>query len=144
MALPWADFGWTIFFTLAGLALTFVGLLVLDWIVPYQFLEEIDRGNMAVAWMIFGFMISSGLILHGAFQQGSGLVQDLAYAVVGMLLNYLGYYIWEWITPKWSLNKAIKEGSVPAGIVVAGIFVAIGLTVSGAFGGGLISILNAL
>jgi putative membrane protein len=144
MALPWADFGWTIFFTLAGLTLTFVGLLVLDWITPYRFLEEIERGNKAVAWMIFGFLVSSGLILKSAFQQDPGLVESLAYAVVGMLLNYLGYYIWEWITPRWSLNQAIKNGSVPAGIVVAGIFIAIGLTVSGAFGGGIFRVIMNL
>lgn len=141
MGMPWADFGWTIFFTLSGLALTVVGLVVFDLLVPYEILEEIEHDNHAVAWVVFGFVASSGLVLHAAYQQGTVLLHDLGYAVIGLLLNFLGYFVWEWVTPKWGLNKAIKAGSVPAGIVVAGIFLAIGLTVSGSFGGGLLSLM---
>ncbi len=133
MNLPWESFGWTLIFTFTGLALMFVGLLVFDWLVPFKLFVEAESGNEAVGWLIAGFLISTGIVLGDAFRHNVGLLQGVTYAVLGILLNYLGYYLWEWLTPKWSLNGAIQKGSTAAGKIVFGIFVAIGLVVVGSF-----------
>lgn len=133
MNLPWENFGWTLIFAFSGLALMFIGLLVFDWLVPFKLFAEVESGNEAVGWMVAGFLISTGLVLADAFRHNVALLHGISYAVLGILLNYLGYYLWEWLTPRWSLNDAIQKGSTAVGKVCFGIFVAIGLVISGSF-----------
>ena len=133
MYLPWEGFGITLLFALTGLALMFFGLLLFDILVPFRLFAEVENGNEAVGWMVAGFLISNGIVLGDAFRHNVGWLQGVGYAVFGILLNYLGYYLWEWLTPKWSLNDAIAKGSTAVGKVVFGIFVAIGLVIVGAF-----------
>lgn len=133
MHLPWEGFGFTLLFALTGLALMFVGLLVFDWIVPFRLFQEVENGNEAVGWMAAGFLVSTGIVLGDAFRHNAGLLQGVLYSVLGILLNYLGYYLWEWLTPRWSLNDAIAKGSTAVGKVCFGIFVAVGLVIAGSF-----------
>lgn len=133
MYLPWEGFGVTLLFALTGLLLMFVGLLVLDILVPFKLFQEVESGNAAVGWVVAGFLISTGLVLGDAFRHNTGWIQGVAYAILGILLNYLGYFMWEWLTPRWSLSGALQKGSTAVGQVVFGIFVAIGLVIMGAF-----------
>lgn len=133
MFIPWEGLGITVLFTLTGLVLMFVGLLVFDWIVPFKLFREVENGNEAVGWVAAGFLISMGIVLGDAFRHNYAWTNAVAYSVLGILLNYLGYFAWEWLTPRWSLNDAITKGSTAVGKVCFGIFVAIGLIIVGAF-----------
>ena len=133
MILPWENVAWTLIFAFSGLALMFVGLVVFDLLVPFKLFAEAEGGNEAVGWFISGFLISTGIVLGDAFRHNAGLFQALVYAVLGILLNYLGYFLWEWLTPAWSLKEAIQGGSTAAGKILFGLFVAIGLVIAGSF-----------
>jgi len=133
MYLPWEGFGLTLLFALTGLALMFAGLIVFDILVPFRLFKEVENGNEAVAWMAAGFLISTGIVLGDAFRHNTAWINGVAYSVLGMMLNYLGYYLWEWLTPRWSLNEAMQKGSTAVGKVVFGIFVAIGLIIVGSY-----------
>ncbi|HEY3364193.1 MAG TPA: DUF350 domain-containing protein [Symbiobacteriaceae bacterium] len=133
MYLPWENFGWTLGFALSGLAVMFLGLLIFDVLLPFNLFAEVENGNEAAGWLVAGFLISTGIVLGDAFRHNVGWLQGIAYSVLGILINYLGYYLWEWFTPKWSLTASIQKGSPAAGKVLFGIFVAIGLVVAGSF-----------
>lgn len=133
MSLPLESYAWTLFFTLSGLALMFVGLLIFDWIVPFKLFAEIEGGNEAVGWMAAGFLISAGIVLGQAFRYNVAWTEAMVDGALGVALNYLAYYLWEWLTPKWSLTQSLKNGSTAAGKVLFGIFVAIGLIIAGSF-----------
>lgn len=131
MDLTWANLGWTLLFTSAGLILMFIGLVVYDILVPFKLFKEVEQGNEAVAWLVAGFLISTGIILGSAFTQHLVFIQAVVYGVIGIFLNYVGYFAWELFTPKWSLSEAIAKGSTAAGKVMFGIAIAIGLIISG-------------
>lgn len=133
MNIPWESFGWTLIFALSGLLLMFVGVVLFDILVPFKLFAEVEAGNEAVGWLLAGFLISTGLVLSDAFRHNVGLVQGMTYAIFGILLNYLGYFAWEWLTPRWSLTDAIQKGSKSAGLIMFGISVAIGLVIIGSF-----------
>lgn len=132
MDLSLANLGWTVGFTAAGLVLMFLGLFIYDILVPFKLFKEVEEGNEAVAWLVAGFLISTGIILGNAFTINMVFLQALVYGAVGIVLNYLGYFAWELLTPKWSLSDAIAKGSTAAGKVMFGIAIAIGLIISGA------------
>lgn len=125
--------GWTALFAVSGLVLMIVGLWVFDLLLPLRLLQEAHEGNEAVGWLIAGFLISTGIVLADAFRYNAGLLQGLIYAALGIVLNYLCFFLWEWVTPRWSLNDALKNGSNTAGKILFGLFIAIGLVVSGSF-----------
>lgn len=133
MSLPLESYGWTLLFTFSGLALMFIGLLVFDWIVPFKLFTEVESGNEAVGWMAAGFLISTGIVLGDAFRHNIAWTEAMVDGVLGVALNYLAYYLWEWLTPRWSLTQSLKNGSTAAGKVLFGIFVAIGLIIAGSF-----------
>jgi putative membrane protein len=131
MEITWANLGWTLAFTGAGLVLMFLGLVMYDILVPFKLFQEVERGNEAVSWLVAGFLISTGIILGSAFTMHMVFLQAVVYGVVGIVLNYVGYFAWELATPKWSLSDAIAKGSTAAGKVMFGIAIAIGLIISG-------------
>lgn len=55
----------------------------------------------------------------------------LIWALFGMVLMFLGYKIFDWLTP-FNLNDKIDEGNVAAGVAAAGIFLAVAWIVSAA------------
>ncbi|MEK6710094.1 MAG: DUF350 domain-containing protein [Nitrospinota bacterium] len=63
---------------------------------------------------------------------GTGLILSVAYGLVGVLLLMVGYKVFEWITP-YSVDDALsKEKNVAVGVVVAGMFIAIGIVIAAA------------
>jgi uncharacterized membrane protein YjfL (UPF0719 family) len=63
---------------------------------------------------------------------GTGLILSVVYGLVGVLLLMVGYKIFEWMTP-FSVEDALsKDQNRAVGIVVAGMFLAIGIVVAAA------------
>jgi uncharacterized membrane protein YjfL (UPF0719 family) len=52
------------------------------------------------------------------------LLTSIIWALFGLCLMFLGYKIFDWITP-FNLDKEIDEGNVAAGVAAAGIFLAV-------------------
>jgi len=61
-----------------------------------------------------------------------GLVAALIYSFLGIIVLMIGFKIFDWITP-FSLNREIEEkNNTAAGLIVAGIMIALGLIVAAA------------
>ncbi len=56
----------TIVYGLIGLALMAVGYVLLDWLVPYNFREELKEKNPAVGYIIAGIFIATAIIVRAA------------------------------------------------------------------------------
>ena len=60
-----------------------------------------------------------------------GILSSVIYFAIGLVACALGYKIFDWITP-FDLDKEIDEHNIAAGIVIAGIFIAVAIVVSAA------------
>ena len=61
-----------------------------------------------------------------------GLAAALIYSFLGIIVLMVGFKIFDWITP-FSLNREIEEKkNTAAGLIVAGIMIALGLIVAAA------------
>ncbi|MBP96886.1 hypothetical protein CMK18_13100 [Candidatus Poribacteria bacterium] len=61
-----------------------------------------------------------------------GLAAALIYSFLGIIVLMIGFKIFDWITP-FSLNQEIEEkNNTAAGLIVAGIMIALGLIVAAA------------
>jgi len=70
---------------------------------------------------------------NGAWASFSeGLVGSVVYSILGIVVLMVGFKIFDWITP-FSLNTEIEEkNNTAAGVIVAGIMIALGLIVAAA------------
>jgi uncharacterized membrane protein YjfL (UPF0719 family) len=63
------------------------------------------------------------------------LILSLVYAVVGMVLLYLGYRIFDWLTPSDMQKKIFEEGNtavaITVGLFILGLAVVIGAAIHG-------------
>jgi uncharacterized membrane protein YjfL (UPF0719 family) len=55
-------------------------------------------------------------------------ISSAAYSLLGIILCLVGYKIFDIATP-FKLSEEIREGNVAAGVVVAGIFIAVAIVV---------------
>ena len=61
----------------------------------------------------------------------SGILNTVFYYILGAAFLMIGYLILKFINKKYDLNTEVGNGNVAAGIMVFGMFVGLGLVISG-------------
>jgi uncharacterized membrane protein YjfL (UPF0719 family) len=117
----------------------FVALVVARWFVDWLILPKINnqelllQRNLAVGITEFGAYIGIGFLLAGsltggATSNGLAFASTVVFYLLGLLFVTAVFWLYEWVTP-YDLRTLLKEGSVSAGIELAGVFVASALAV---------------
>ncbi len=123
-----------------GIILMLIGNFLIDLIVPCSFPEEVKKGNTAVGWLSAGSFIGIGTILRTAItspgtESTEGLLEGIGssalYFIVGVIFFMIGYIVVNIFNKQYNLNDEIGKGNPAAGIVVFGIFVGLGIVISG-------------
>ena len=60
------------------------------------------------------------------------ILLNFAYAALGVLMMFLSYRIFDWLTPQVNFPVELKQGNVAVAIFIAAIFVSIALIIGGA------------
>jgi putative membrane protein len=63
------------------------------------------------------------------------LILSLVYAVVGMILLYLGYRIFDWLTPEDMQAKIFKEGNTAVAVMAAAFILGLSIVIAAAIHG---------
>ena len=128
-------------YSFLGILLMALGNFLIDLVIPCSFPEEIKKRNNAVGFVSAGTNIGIGILLKAAISSpesslrtetlGEGLLSSIIYFVIGIIFFMLGYMIIGLINKKYNINEEIGSGNTAAGIMVAGIFIGLAITVSG-------------
>jgi uncharacterized membrane protein YjfL (UPF0719 family) len=62
-------------------------------------------------------------------------ILSLIYAVVGMLLLYLGYRLFDWLTPTDMQKKIFEENNTAVAIIVGAFIIGLAIVILGAIHG---------
>ena len=57
---------------------------------------------------------------------------NFMYAALGVVLMFVAYRVFDWLTPQVDFPEELKEGNVAVSIFIAAIFVSIALIAGGA------------
>ena len=57
---------------------------------------------------------------------------NFLYAAMGLVLMFVAYKLFDWLTPEVSYPEELKNGNVAVSIFIAALFVSIALIVGGA------------
>jgi len=129
-------------YSVLGIILMLLGSFIIDLAIPCSFPEEIKKGNKAIGWISAGAYIAIGLIIRVAISSGavaeavessliSGILNTVFYYALGVAFLVVGYLLLKFMNKKYDLNSEVGNGNAAAGIMVFGMFVGLGLVISG-------------
>ena len=108
-----------------ALGLASVFLLAYVRTTPHQEHELIRKGNAAAALGLVGALIGFAIVLARAITVSHGLGETLVWGLIGLVIQAVGHWALARYLPR--LYAAIEEGDMAAGIMKAGVAVALGL-----------------
>ncbi len=103
--------------------------MVYTLITPYDDWQLVKEQNVAAAAALSGAIIGFSIALSSAASQSVSLLDFSVWAVVALLAQLIAFALVRLFLPK--IVQRIKEGEVPAGIVLGGVSIAIGLLNAG-------------
>ncbi len=93
--------------------------------------DEIKKGNLAVGFVEGGSYLATGIIAMSSMSgTGGNAFTATGFFVLGQLLLLVASFLYE-VTTKWSVEEEIKKGNGSAGLLFAGIAIAMAIALHG-------------
>lgn len=103
-----------------------VFLAVFELVTKYKNWEEIKNGNIAVAMATGGKIFGISNIFRHSISQHNSLITMIEWGIFGFFLLLLGYFIYEFLTPKFNIDEEIKNDNRAVGLI--SMVISIGLS----------------
>lgn len=103
-----------------------VFLAVFELVTKYKNWEEIKKGNMAVAMATGGKIFGIANIFRFSIGQHDSLLQMIGWGLFGFILLLLGYFIFEFMTPKFKIDEEIEQDNRAVGFI--SMIISVGLS----------------
>jgi putative membrane protein len=103
-----------------------VFLAIFELVTKYKNWEEIQNGNIAVAMATGGKIFGIANIFRYSIEQNDSLVTMISWGVFGFVLLLVGYFIFEFLTPKFNIDEEIKNNNRAVGFIA--MIISIGLS----------------
>ena len=103
-----------------------VFLSIFELVTKYKDMEEIKNGNLAVAMATGGKIFGIANIFRFSILHNDSLVTMLLWGLYGFVLLLIGYFIFEFLTPKFNIDEEIEKGNHAVGFIT--MIISIGLS----------------
>lgn len=104
------------YFTVAIMGLV-VFLSFFEMVTKYKCWEEIRKGNVAVAMATGGKIFGICNILRFSIEAGASIYETMKWSLVGFLLLLLAYFLFEFMTPVFSIDDEIAADNRAVGLI---------------------------
>ncbi|WP_066260308.1 DUF350 domain-containing protein [Neobacillus drentensis] len=94
-----------------------VFLAIFEMVTKYKNWEEIKKGNMAVAMATGGKILGVANIFRYTIEQNNSLLSMVGWGIYGFLLLLVGYFIFEFLTPKFKIDEEIQNDNRAVGFI---------------------------
>lgn len=103
-----------------------VFLTIFELVTKYKNWEEIQNGNFAVAMATGGKIFGIANIFRYSINQHDTLLEMMGSGLFGFILLLLGYFIYEFMTPKFKIDEEIQKDNRAVGFI--SLVISIGLS----------------
>lgn len=101
-------------------------LFVFELVTKYDNWEEIKNGNVSVAMATGGKIFGITNIFRHSILHHDTLLVMIAWGTFGFFLLLIGYFIFEFLTPKFKIDEEIEKGNRAVGFL--SMVISIGLS----------------
>ncbi|WP_400242706.1 DUF350 domain-containing protein [Niallia sp. JL1B1071] len=103
-----------------------VFLAIFELVTKYNNWDEIKNGNIAVALATGGKIFGIANIFRHSIMHNDSLLTMIVWGVYGFILLLIGYFIFEFLTPKFKIDEEIKNDNRAVGFI--SMIISIGLS----------------
>lgn len=103
-----------------------VFLTIFELVTKYKNWEEIQKGNLAVAMATGGKIFGIANIFKFSITQHDSLLEMMGAGLFGFILLLLGYFIYEFMTPKFKIDEEIQKDNRAVGFI--SLVISVGLS----------------
>lgn len=103
-----------------------VFLAIFEFVTKYNDWEEIKNGNVAVAMATGGKIFGIANIFRHSISQNDSLITMIGWGIFGFFLLLVGYFIYEFLTPKFHIDQEIENDNRAVGLI--SMVISIGLS----------------
>lgn len=103
-----------------------VFLAIFEAVTKYKNWEEIKKGNLAVALATGGKILGVANIFRASIEKHNSLLEMVGWGIYGFLLLLVGYFIFEFLTPKFKIDEQIQNDNRAVGFI--SFIISIGLS----------------
>ncbi|QOR65747.1 DUF350 domain-containing protein [Cytobacillus suaedae] len=104
----------------------FVFLAIFELVTKYRNWDEIQRGNLAVAMATGGKIFGLANIFRYSINNHDSLLTMVGWGLFGFILLLLGYFIFEFLTPKFKIDEEIARDNRAVGFI--SLIISVGLS----------------
>lgn len=104
------------YFSVVVLCLIF-SMVLFELVTKYKNWEEIRKGNVAVAMATGGKIFGVANIFRYSIEQHNTLPQMIGWGLFGFFLLVVAYLLFEFLTPKFHIDKEIEEDNRSVGFI---------------------------
>lgn len=94
-----------------------VSMVLFELVTKYKNWEEIRKGNVAVALATGGKIFGVANIFRYSIEQHNTLPQMIGWGLFGFVLLVIAYILFEFLTPKFNIDKEIEEDNRSVGFI---------------------------
>lgn len=94
-----------------------VFLAIFELVTKYENWKEIKNGNVAVAMATGGKIFGIVNVFRHSILHHDTLLMMIVWGVYGFILLLLGYFIFEFLTPKFNVDEEIKNDNRAVGFI---------------------------
>lgn len=109
--------------------LQLLGMFFFNLMTPFDDMEQLRKGNAAVALAMGGQFLATAIILGTSAYSNSSIWYVALWFGVGYVCLFLTYWIFDWVTPKLKLSEHLLNGNVAVGALLAFVYVGMGVTI---------------
>lgn len=103
-----------------------VFLTIFESVTKYSNWEEIKNGNISVAMATGGKIFGVANIFHFSIQHNDSILTMLTWGGFGFTLLLFGYFIFEFLTPRFKIDEEIANDNRAVGLL--SLIISVGLS----------------
>ncbi len=74
------------------------------------------QGNKAVSYVLGGRLLGLAIVLYSTAANSISLLDMISWGAVGILAQIIVFYLAEWLTPRFNINKSLEEDNQAVGL----------------------------
>lgn len=94
-----------------------VFLAIFELVTKYNNWDEIKNGNLAVAMATGGKIFGIANVFRHSIMHNDSLLKMITSGVYGFVLLLIGYFIFEFLTPKFKIDEEIRNDNRAVGFI---------------------------
>jgi putative membrane protein len=105
------------------IGLQLLGMLIFSWMTPFNDLDELKKGNLAVGLALGGKFLATAIVLGVAAYTNTSIWFMMLWFAVGYVILVAVYWILEGVTPGLRISEHLQKGNVAVGILLCSVFI---------------------